>query len=195
MKRIAGMPKRGRQQILILFLVGFALGILLTNLWLGNAMVSGGIMSRWFLTQFFYTDIEFSHLFWYVLEKRMKTFCLLVILGFTSAGTVVVFGFLLWLGISIGAFFSICIMQTGIMGILLALASFFPQFLMYIPVFLLLLWMIENRKGALSGMREEKQRNIRFAAALVLAMMALLLGICMESYLNPFLLKRVIGFL
>lgn len=195
MKGIAALPKRETQQVVSLFLIGFVLGILLSNLWLNNAMDSGGVMSQWFLTQFSYTEIQCSQLFWYVLEKRMKTFCLLVILGFTSLGSVVIFGFILWIGICIGAFFSICIIQMGIGGIILALTSLFPQIVMYIPAFFLLFWMIENKKRNCTSAREEKQRNLGYAAVLVLALGVLVSGICMESYLNPFFLKKIIRFL
>ena len=195
MRKIVNIQKRVKQQVLALFLCGFVLGIFLANLWLGDAVDNGGIMSQWFLSQFSYTEIEYSRLFCYVLEKRIKTFCILVMVGFTGAGSAVVFAFLLWLGICIGAFFSICIMQMGILGIFLAVMAFFPQIIMYLPVFLLLLWMIENKKEPIGSPREGKHRNFIFVVALVLAMIVLLSGICMESYVNPLLLKKIIGFL
>lgn len=195
MKESVPILRKERQQVLALFFLGFALGIIVSNLWLNGAVDDGGILSRWFLTQFSYAEIQNTQLFWYVLEKRAKTFFLLTVVGFTGAGSVLLFACLLWSGICVGGFFSVCIMQMGIFGLLLAVTSLFPQILLYVPLIFLLLKFTGNRKEGTINKCERKQKNLACVAILLLAVVVLIAGICMESYINPMLLKKVIQLL
>lgn len=193
MRESVYLPRKERQQVLALFFLGFVLGIIVSNLWLKGAVDEGGIMSQWFLTQFSYTEIQTSQLFWYVLERRAKTFCLLAVVGITGAGNVLLVVCLLWSGICVGGFFSVCIMQMGILGLLLAVTSLFPQIFMYVPLIFLLLKLIGNRKEVTQNRGERKQRILVCAAILLLSVVILIVGICMESYINPVLLRKVIN--
>ena len=189
--------KRGMNRFISFFCIGFLLGIVVGNFLIPETGGEAGIMSAYFLDKFEYMDIEYSSLFVYILEKRMKIYMILVICGVTAFGCVLAYGYTIWLGVSTGAFMSLCILRMGIMGILVGMVSLLPQYLIYVPLYVFLIWRIrENQEviGSCAGKREKQKLWIKYFVVMFVAALVLLAGIFLESNVNPFLMKKILKF-
>lgn len=189
--------KRGMNRFISFFCIGFLLGIVIGNFLIPETGGEAGIMSAYFLDKFEYMDIEYSSLFVYILEKRMKIYIILVICGVTAFGCVLAYGYTIWLGVSTGAFMSICILRMGIMGILVGLVSLLPQYLIYVPIYVFLIWRIRENQEMISsctGKREKQKLWMKYFAVMIVAALVLLAGIFLESNVNPFLMKKLLKF-
>ena len=187
--------KKGINKFIVLFCTGFLVGIVIGNFFIPTTGGEAGIMSAYFLDKFEYMEIEYSSLFVYILERRMKIYWLLTILGITGAGCIAAWGYTIWLGISTGAFLSICILRMGIIGILVGTASLFPHYLFYVPVYVLLIWRIsENAEMIRSNSIQHEKKKIIGKYFLIMALVSLILlvGIVLESNVNPYLMKKVL---
>lgn len=189
--------KRGMNRFISFFCIGFLMGIIIGNFLIPETGGEAGIMSAYFLDKFEYMDIEYSSLFVYILEKRMQIYIILVVCGVTAFGCVLAYGYTMWLGVSTGAFMSICILRMGIMGIFVGLVSLLPQYLIYIPIYVFLIWRIrENQEliGNCTGKREKQKLWIKYFLVMFVAALVLLAGIFLESNVNPFLMKKLLKF-
>ncbi len=189
--------KVGMNRFLIFFGIGFLLGIVIGNFLIPSAGGEAGVMSAYFLDKFEYMDIEYNSLFVYIFEKRMKIYMVLMVCGVTSFGCVLAYSYTIWLGVSTGAFVSICILRLGIWGIPVGAISLLPQYLLYVPVYVFLIWRIkENQKLLLNcnGKREKQKLWVKYFLMMAVAGILLLGGIFLESNVNPFLMKKILKF-
>lgn len=187
--------KKGVNKFILLFCIGFLLGIVVGNFFIPEAGGEAGIMSAYFLDKFEYMEIEYSSLFVYILERRMKIYWILTILGITGAGCIAALGYTTWLGISTGAFLSICILRMGIMGILVGVVSLFPHYLIYVPIYILLIWRVGENAEMIknNSMKNEKKKVIcKYFIIMALASLVLLVGVILESNVNPYLMKKIL---
>ena len=155
-------------------------------------------MSAYFLNKFEYMKIESASLFTFILEKRMKIYIILVIGGVTSFGCLMAYGYTTWLGVSTGAFMSICILRMGMMGILVSLVSLLPQYLIYVPIYIFLIWRIQENQqlfGNCTGKKEKQRVWVKYFILMLVAGVVLLAGIFLESNVNPFLMKKILKFI
>lgn len=181
------------EKILFLFGVGFILGIILGNFFLGNLENEAGVMSSYFLGKFEYLEIDNGQLFFYVLSERSKVFFALAILGITSIGYWCMGVYTLWMGSSIGCFFSICVMRMGVVGLGIGVLSLFPQYLVYVPVYIILFLSIrkmEERKNYMNN--DGKKKLLVYMVIVVVCALVMLFGVFLESYVNSYLLKKLL---
>jgi len=115
----------------------------------------------------------------------------------TYLGLVVCRGVVVWYGFSAGVFLAALIARYGIKGILLAGISVFPQYILYVPVILMLVVRCEGlfreiyyRNGE-SASEDKKAAMIR-AGKMFLIIVIMAVGCLLESYVNPYIL---LGFL
>lgn len=194
----AERQKTGLTRFAGFFCIGFLLGIMIGNFLIPQAGKEAGIMSAYFLDKFEYMEIEWMSLFTYILEKRMKIYVILVVGGATAFGCLMAYGYTTWLGVSMGAFMSICILRMGVIGILVGVITLIPQYLIYIPVYVLLIWRIkENQElfGNCAGKREKQRVWIKYFMIMFAAGVFLMAGIFLESIVNPFLVKKILKFI
>lgn len=194
----AEQPKKGLTRFAGFFCIGFLMGIMIGNFLIPQAGTEAGIMSAYFLDKFEYMELEWMSLFTYILEKRMKIYVILVIGGTTALGCLLAYGYTTWLGISMGAFMSICILRMGLVGILVGVMTFIPQYLIYIPVYVLLIWRIRENQELFdncAGKREKQRVWIKYFIIMFAAGAFLLAGIFLESIVNPFLVKKILKFI
>ena len=114
---------------------------------------------------------------WYLLKVRAIPFAVLLGLAFTKMRKMTASLFAIWTGISGGILLSIAVTELGIRGSIFCLLGIFPQFLFYIPSFLIVLsycWMYPKSRWS----REKT----------IMSVGMLLSGMIMETYVNPFLL-------
>ena len=182
----------------LLFVLIFLSGVISANV-LG--VVSGkelGAMNEYFINQYLYADISGQELFPFLFYERVPKFILLLFLSIGIYGTFIVNGYISYLSFSVGFLSVIAIMNYGMKGILLMLGFFFPQWLFYVP--LLALWYYELRyyKGIAKEAQYGEQKNkkhIILAVSFILAGILLFLGVFLESYVNPFVLQKIIRIL
>lgn len=152
--------------------------------------------------RFGYTSIYKEGFFYYIFKNRIEFFLLLVVSSFTSLMKIVFHFFVFWCGMSGGVIGITLLWKFGIKGILLFFGLFFPHIFLYIPCFLGLMNSLYKfqQPGKITtqyhyGVKYADKRAIASFLLLVLAFLFLLLvGILVESYVNPFVLKKITGF-
>ena len=190
-----------RKQFLVFFMPGFLLGIVYVNFIARQYMAEPGIFSDFFLNQFQSVSIDAREYIWYLLRLRAVPFLALAGLSLTRAGKASAVLFLVWTGISAGILISAAVLNLGIKGSLLCLVGLFPQFLLYIPAYVVLLWYCYtvpqthwNRQKtifvslAMSQTHWNRQKTIFVS-------LAMSVGILLEIYINPMIVKAFLSVL
>lgn len=167
-----------RKQLLAFFMPGFLAGIIYVNLIAKKYMAEPGIFSGYFLEEFKNTKIVAEEYLWYLLRFRALPLLVLAGLSFTKARKPAAMLFLLWTGFSGGLLISAAVLSMGIKGSIFCLAGLFPQFILYIPAFLILLWYCI----AAPADQWNRQKTI-------FIFLAMSLGIILEIYVNPVVIR------
>lgn len=175
---------RTRKQFLVFFMPGFLLGIIYVNFIAGKYMAEPGIFSEYFLNQFQTVSVNVREYIWYLLRFRAVPFLVLAALSFTKAGKASAALFLVWTGISGGVLISAAVLNMGIKGSLLCIVGLFPQFLMYIPAYMVLLW------HCCTVPQSQWNRQKTLFVSLTMAV-----GIILELYVNPVIVKAFLSVL
>ena len=131
-----------KRQLLALFMPGFLLGILYVNLEAEQFAAGAGIFSEYFLKQYRAADILTGEYIWYLLQVRLLPFLVLLGSAFTKFRKAAVILFLIWTGFSAGLLFSMAVLGMGVKGSILCIAGMLPQFLCYIPAYLIVVWVL-----------------------------------------------------
>lgn len=171
-----------RKQLLVFFMPGFLLGIIYVNLIAKKYMAEPGIFSEYFLEQFETVKIQAGEYIWYLLRLRLLPFLVLMGLGFTKMRRAAAVSFLLWTGISGGILISTSILSLGIRGSFLCMAGLFPQFLFYIPAYLVLIWHCYY-----SPQGRWNRQKIVFSALMLSG------GMLLEMYVNPSIVRAFLS--
>lgn len=170
-----------RKQLLAFFMPGFLLGIVYVNFVAVKYMAEPGIFSAYFLEQFRSADIVAEEYLWYLARVRLFPFLVLAGLSLTKARKVSAVLFLVWTGISGGVLISLAVGSMGIKGSILCMTGLFPQFLFYVPAYLVLIWYAYTYPA--SHWNRQKTVFVSFMMAA---------GVILELYVNPLLVQ---GFL
>lgn len=178
-----------------LFFFIFLCGVICANI-LGIA--SGrelGAINEYFMNRYLYADIQGREMFLYLFYERVPEFFLLFVLSIGIYGTVVVNVYICYLGFSVGFLAVISIMNYGVKGILLLAGFFLPQWILYFLV--IAIWFYELKfykekgKDYIRG-DHRKKRKMGYVLSFMAAALLLFVGIFLESYVNPFLLQKII---
>jgi len=173
-------------------MISFLGGILFTNLF-GKSYVLGiGVLGEYFLINFQYTQINYNRLFLYVFQERLKLFLIIGILGITNIGIPVICGMFMWIGFSGGILLSVAIMKFGLKGIAVCIAGILPHFLIYVPLLLVFADRIIDKKLT-QKIKYKKENVTRYVLFIIIGMIVLTIGVILESYINPYILKKVIS--
>ena len=174
-----------RQQLFLIFLACFLLGIVGANIFIAEGFQGSGSLTRYFLKQFQYTQINFYEVLWNVCVNRLGIFLFLSAVGLMRGGKWFYMGFAAWSGFAYGYFCVLAISAFGSGGVLLCMVALLPQFICYIPVYLglVMLCVQQRRKDLWRGM----------AVRLVLFFI-LCVGMLLESYVNPMILQKMLKF-
>lgn len=185
---------------LFFFFVGICIGVLFANLLGGQYMDQISLLSDYLIQKYRASEVRSGELFWYCLQTRILPMCYIWIFGLTMFGRAVGYWYVTWFGFSTGALLSIATMRFGAKGILLCIAGMLPQYLFYIPaiVILLLISSGTSRKlygGGRSGQAvyggRKKLIGLYFTIFAVIVVVCII-GIFTESYVNPFIIKKII---
>ena len=111
-----------------------------------------------------------------MLQVRLLPFLVLLGSAFTKFRKAAVILFLIWTGFSAGLLFSMAVLGMGVKGSILCIAGMLPQFLCYIPAYLIVVWY--------AYCYPRMQWNIQKS---LVSGGLLLVGIVLELYVNPVL--------
>ncbi|MCI8835109.1 MAG: stage II sporulation protein M [Ruminococcus sp.] len=171
-----------RKEMFAFFMPGFLLGILYINFAVKQYFAEPGIFSSYFLKQYASADIIVEEYTIYLLRIRIVPFALLTGLAFTKVRKIAAIAFLFWTGFSSGMLLTMAVAGMGVKGIILCVAGIVPHFLCYIPSYIVVLWYCWTYPAN----RWNKQKTV-FAALMML------LGLVLEVYVNPVLMKGLLG--
>ncbi len=121
-------------------------------------------------------------LFLYIIQKRIWIIPFLFLMSTTYLAAPMVYGTIVGYGIALGSILSIALLRYGGKGVLLLLLCSFPQYIFYLPA-----WIVTFR---LSVSRRITER--RFFLQLFVLEMVVLIGCFFESFINSMILSKVI---
>ncbi|CUX41701.1 stage II sporulation protein M [Clostridium sp. C105KSO13] len=171
-----------RKQLFAFFMPGFLLGILYVNLIMKKYTAEPGIFSDYFLKQYQTAEIVAQEYIWYLIKIRVTPFLLLLGLSFTKLRKFSSIAFLIWTGFSCGMLLSMAVLGMGVKGSILCFVGILPQFLLYVPAYMVVIWY---------GYTYPKNRwNMQKT---VFAGVAMVIGIVLEAYVNPILMQAFLS--
>lgn len=174
-----------KNQLLIVYLaVGFFVGILYENMVSKSQGMTINLFQTYFMNQYKQTEIIAEEYLGYVLRARAFPLIGLCILSCMRWKKLLVGACLIWTGFLTGIVTVSGVMQLGMKGLLLCLVGMFPHMICYGLAYGLLLSYLHQYP--------KKQWNGAKTAFVVLAMFV---GILLETYVNPLLVKFMIGIL
>ncbi len=183
MKIHAEQIKRTEVSHLSLFcavLVICVIAILLTG---KNTILQSTVFDWNTLCLFRLQNIDRVELLMYVLRQRCFIIPGLLLVSTTYLGKTIGYLLCAWYGMGIGIIAGTVLLRYGFAGIFLLLGSAFPQYLFYVPAFVISLGMSYTQKKA--------DRRL-FTQVLVLELVVLL-GCLSESYVNPDVMEKIIN--
>lgn len=179
-----------KSRFLFCFVGGLLVGIIYGWIFAPGYIEQVGFLSDAFLLNYLKKEINGNHLFGYLLKGRSVSLFLLWILGSSFLGGVMIYLVLIWSGFSVGLYLMAGLVKRGVSGLGFCIAAVFPQMIFYIPAFGLILL----QAFVLSGKREMgKERIIRYGIILFVSFLLLFLGVLMESYVNPAILRKMLS--
>lgn len=188
----------GRLPYLVIFSAGLIIGVLLMNMGKSLLLDNTGLLDEYSLYHMKYMTVDGNALFIYILQQRLKDVLVLAVMSTTYLGLVVAGGMLLWYGASAGMFLSAAVIRYGMKGVLLALTSVFPQYLLYVPAMICLIVCCEQTcrsiyfKTSLSMEDSVRGTIPKRLAQLAVIMTVVIIGCALESYVNPYLLSGLL---
>ena len=174
---------------LILYFVGFTIGILCTSLLKKVTQENTALLGIYLKNQNTESVLNVQ-VFGHLLKLRGKWFLFYFIGGMTPAGIVMVLAGCLWLGLLAGCLVTLFLMEYGVIGIFFCIGCGIPLIFFYLPSVLALFFLCSEMSLKFwrkSYRRKEDYKGYVFfmtSAALIF-----LLGIFLESYVSPNLLR------
>ncbi len=190
-----------KRTVKVVMLLAFVIGVIVANA-MGREHIAGaGVLNDYFVEKYKYAGINKESLFCYIIEERMPMVLVLLILSFSSFGGIIGVLNLGWIGFSVGFMLAAAMAKYGGKGMLLVIAGMFPQYIIYILVYVgycgLAFFMGKGMHQAVSVGSVSKEQVRTYGRFLLIGVALLLLfvtGIFLESYLNPIFLKKIVKF-
>lgn len=187
---------------LYLFLGGFLIGILGLNIGRDFFLQDMELLNVSSLSRLRYMEINNGTFFLYVFCERMETVLLLCLLSTTYLGIIAVYGYTLGMGMVAGVVLSVASIRYGLKGILLILASIFPQYLFLVPACIMLMgWccrlctaLYHPERSSEMGIGIRKQYLLRKVIQIMIIIGIIFVGCIVESYINPMILSAFLNF-
>lgn len=155
------------------------------------------------MNKYAYLTPDYGRLFIYVFDERIVPILYLFIFGMTMFGLVVMYGYIFWIGFSAGILLTLFSIQYGLKGILFCIIAILPQYMLYIPAFIMLLYMVYNMtmdlyfRKSQTGKNYTSKKQLLFTYLLksIIIVSMIVIGVLLETYANTYLLKRIINIL
>lgn len=170
-----------KKQLAALYMLGFFIGIAYVNFLVKRYDSGVEIFGDHVLSVYQDTKIIAEEFIFYLIRMRAVPFLLLLCLVFTKFRKLSTALCAIWTGFSCGMLLSIATIEKGMLGCIACFGAVFPQILCYLPAYFVVIWY---------GYTYPKTRwNIQKALFVCLAMG---IGIVLELYVNPMIMKRVL---
>lgn len=184
---------------LLTFAGSFIAGILIMNLAKMYFLTDAGVLNAGILSRIRYLNIDGTMLLRHTIFERGKIGFVLVIFATTFIGIAVSYIFVIWQGMLMGMLITASVIRYGLKGVLLVMAGVFPQQLLLIPAWVMLLnWCCQlcckfyfphkDCEPALS----QKHYLIRKGVVLLWIIGVIIIGCILESYVNPIILTELL---
>lgn len=176
---------KNKSQLLMIFLaVGFFIGIIYENIVSKNDIMLYEMFQRSNLEQYLQTNIISEKYLWYVAKARILLLAIVCGLSLFKWKKLFVGLCLTVLGFLAGSMAVVSVIQLGMKGILLCIAGVFPQGIFYILAYSLLFiyWF---------RYPEMKWNHVK----MIFVICAFLVGVLLEVYVNPLLVRLTIQIL
>ena len=170
-----------RKYLVVLYLTGFLIGIVSTNIESKELVVYSGVFSESFLNQYRQMEIDTEKFLWYVVRIRLLPVAVLGMLGCTRWKKTIVTMFLCWTGFLSGTGITLAILKMGVKGLLFGIVALTPQILFYIGGYFIILWYLYRYPD-----------NRWNGTKTIGVCLALLAGIILETWVNPILMQLFI---
>ncbi len=188
----------GKLSFATIFTIGVLAGMFIMNFGKSILLENTGLLDEYTLYHMKYMTVDNSALFYYILRQRIGGLLILAVMSTTYLGLMVCGGVTLWYGICTGAFLATAVIRYGLKGILLVIVGVFPQYLVYIPAMVVMLFWCQrvyrmiylDRTYALE--HEKKLLLPRFLLQLLGILLFFAVGCVLEGFLNPYLLRGLL---
>lgn len=184
--------------LLCIFGGGFLFGIIITNLIGKNYVEEMGILSDYFIQRYRYASIKNTDLFFYILKKRILVMAGIWAMGFSALGVISVWIFVGWFGVSLGILLTASVIRFGLGGLLFSLGALLPHYLVYIPVLIILIGKVYDTciriyyPKKVEECIDKKKIYIEYIVFFILLMSVCIIGVLLESYVNPIIFKKIL---
>ncbi len=121
-------------------------------------------------------------LFLYVLQERIWLVPILFLISTTYLAAPMVYAIIGWYGLAVGSLVSISMLRYGLKGLLFILLCGFPQYLFYVPA-----WVIALRLTSVRRVADKK-----FFVQFLVLESVIFAGCFVESFINSGILEKVI---
>ncbi len=170
-------------QVLWLFCgLGFVLGIVYENISHSGGHSLGTFFGEEAMQQIATKTIAFGEYFFYVLRVRVRMLLPVLIIGLIKWKKVFVNLFLLWIGFLFGVLLANAIIWQGIAGIVICLVLLIPHMPFYAMGYYIILFQFYRHT--------EQRWNVR---KIIVCITIFLIGIVLEVYINPWLVKGILN--
>ena len=175
------MIKNQSRVVILIYMIGFLLGIVYMNMSAGEYISSMGIFNRIFAEQFQKADIKGVQYLGYLVRLRVLPAIILALIGTTRFRRIGSTVFLVWTGILCGVYFTCAVMNHGVSGVLFCVVGLLPHMACYLFAYGILFMTI--------FFYPKKQWNYEKTIAFCLA---ICMGIALEYKANPILVKMIL---
>lgn len=188
--------------MMYLFMAGVVLGIVLVNAGHGLWVTEDGLLNVEMLLRMKRSIPEAGGILPYVMKSRISVLGMLLILSTTMIGVAAVCGYVVYCGVCAGCLLSVAAIRYGLRGILFVAAGIFPQGILLMPGYMLLLCCALDCNRLLCGHGERYGILaagmgagfwMKKAVQIAVLLFFVLLGCVVESYVNPKLLHAILG--
>lgn len=176
-----GKNQKKNQLLILCLVVGFFVGIVYQNIIAKTEVVMVDLFLKSNLQLYLQTNIVTKSYAWYVVKERFLLFAWILLFSCLKWKRVFVIVLLLFFGFSIGTLVVLAVLQLGISGILLCVVGILPQGIFYGIggyIFLTYWYHYPNQRW-------------NYAKS-VFVIVVLAVGIVMEVYVNPMIVKWAI---
>lgn len=201
-KKIRNREKREGANWLLFFSLGFIAGVLLVNLKTDYFLEDSLFFGEELLNRLSYTSFHNEQYMVYLLQNRMGIMLFLLVAATTILGIVILYLYVAWFGMSLGILMAVAAIRYGGKGILVFFGAVFPQEIIYIPAFLFLVNLLHDFCAVIyfpgkmfqNAYMGKKQFLAKGILTYIMLAGVVIIGVFLESYVNPYVLRNILNF-
>lgn len=176
-----------------IFFLGIIVGIILIFFCKNRLQTDIYLLNEEWILQTQNSQVNSKALFVYILFERLKEIGVLILLSTTMIGYLCLYGYAALLGAGCGVFLGVACLRYGLKGLILVLAASFPQGLVYLPAFLFLfhlcyllcIKLYYPHKDYWKNTNSTKVFLFKNIIHICIAILVVIIGVLLESYVNP----------